>query len=348
MTAELPIEIYSTCPATRTDRAIARPGFYADGGESYRRRVIDAARWSERHGCRGMLIYIDNSLVDNWALAQLIIQNTRELVPLVATQPLYMHPYWVAKQIATLGHLYGRRIALNMLAGAFRNDLIALNDPTPHDRRYDRMTEYTRAIQALLADSGKPVTFEGEFYRMHNAVLHPPLPPGLEPLVLMSGSSEAAMRTARALEAVAVRYPKPVSFYEEEPLDEGIRFGLRIGIVARAGEQEAWEVARRRFPEDRRGQLTHRMAARTSDSAWHKQLAAINEEELTEAYPYWLTPFRNYQTFCPYLVGTYERLAGIVARYIRVGFRTFITDIPIAADELGHQRRVFELASEQA
>ena len=83
-----------------------------------------------------------------------------------------------------------------------------------------------------------------------------------------------------------------------------------------------------------------------SDSSWHKQLSALDEEELTDAFPYWLTPFRNYKTFCPYLVGTYDDLAEIVARYIRVGFRAFITDIPIAEDELRHQRKVFQQAED--
>ena len=125
-----PIQIWSTCTATRTDRTPERPGFYPESGAAFRKRVQDVSRWSEENGCRGSLIYIDNSLPDNWALAQMMLESTEHLVPLIATQPAYMHPYWAAKQIASLGHLYGRRIALNMLAGAFRNDLLAINDPT--------------------------------------------------------------------------------------------------------------------------------------------------------------------------------------------------------------------------
>ena len=39
-------------------------------------------------------------------------------------------------------------------------------------------------------------------------------------------------------------------------------------------------------------------------------------------------PFQNYKTFCPYLVGTYDEVAELVAGYIRLGARTFILDIP--------------------
>ncbi|UCF69024.1 MAG: LLM class flavin-dependent oxidoreductase [Acidobacteriota bacterium] len=342
------IELYTTCPATSTDRAPRRPGFYSESGESYLRRVVKTARWSEDCGFHGMLLYIDNSLADNWALAQLVIESTTDLVPLIATQPAYTHPYWVAKKIATLGHLYGRRIALNMLAGAFVNDLQALGDVTPHDRRYERMTEYTLIIQKLLARRSRPTTFKGEFYTLRNAVVHPLLPSELMPIVLMSGSSEAGMAAARRLGAVAVRYPKPVDFYEQQPLEQDIQFGVRLGIIARDDEQDAWELAHERFPVDRQGQMVHKMATGSTDSVWHKDLTSLKQEELTDSYPYWLVPFQNYKTFCPYLVGSYRRIAEIVARYINVGFRTFITDIPLDQEELFHQKIVFGMATKMA
>jgi len=347
--SDLTIDLYTTSPATLAPGALPRPGFYAEKGGVYLQRVIDTARWSEECGFRGMLVYIDNSLVDNWSLAQVVIENTKRLIPLIATQPVYMHPYWVAKKISTLAYIYGRRIALNMLAGAFKGDLAALGDETPHDNRYDRMVEYTKAIQALLHDDGNAVSVAGRFYKLDNVKLSPPLEdPSLSPLVLMSGSSEAGMNAARALDAVAVRYPKPVDHYEKEPLEKDVAFGVRMGIIAREEEEDAWDVAYARFSEDRKGQLTHQLAMKSSDSHWHQQLSVLKHEELTEAYPYWLTPFQNYKTFCPYLVGTYRRIGGIVARYIRAGFRTFITDIPADKEELLHQKIVFELALKQA
>ena len=66
---------------------------------------------------------------------------------------------------------------LNMVAGGFKNDLEALNDSTPHDQRYDRLTEYTTIIMQLLS-SASPVTYEGEFYRVSKLKLAPPLAAG--------------------------------------------------------------------------------------------------------------------------------------------------------------------------
>lgn len=339
------IEIFTTCPGNTSDSSSIRPGFYVEGQEEYLGRVLDTAKWSEQCGFKGMLIYIDNSLVDNWMIAQIVLQNTQTLIPLIAVQPIYMHPYWIAKKIATLGHLYNRNIALNMLAGAFRNDLIALGDPTPHDERYERMTEYTQVIFKLLSNSST-INFEGKYYNINKVKLTPKLKEELLPIIIMSGASDAGMTAARKLNAVAVRYPKPVNHYEENPLEEGIDFGIRMGIIARSDKKEAWEIAHSRFPGDRHGQLTHNLAMKTSDSVWHKQLSDLKDDELSEAYPYWLFPFQNYKTFCPYLVGTYDQIAKIIARYSNVGFKTFITDIPGDKDELLHQKIVFEMAEQ--
>ncbi len=85
----------------------------------YRERLVRVSRWSEAAGCTGMLVYTDNSLVDPWLVTQIVLENTQHLAPLVAVQPVYMHPYSVAKMISSLAFLYERRICLNMVAGGF-------------------------------------------------------------------------------------------------------------------------------------------------------------------------------------------------------------------------------------
>jgi alkanesulfonate monooxygenase len=274
-------------------------------------------------------------------LSQVIIQNTERLCPLVAVQPAYMHPYWVAKQVSTLAHLYMRRVYLNMLAGGFKNDLAALNDLTPHDKRYARLVEYTTIIQELC-DGGR-VSYRGEFYTVENLRMTPPVPPELRPDVLVSGSSDAGLAAAAALRAIAVKYPQPAES-ELDCRDSATPFGIRVGIVARETEEEAWQVARARFPEDRKGQLTHQLAMKTSDSSWHKQLSQMAVETKKGDSPYWLWPFENYKTFCPYLVGGYECVATELAKYIARGYLSFILDIPPTEEELAHINFVFARA----
>ena len=328
------LELFTTCPQSSVvDRT------------SYVRSVAEVARWSEQYGCSGILVYTDNSEADPWLVSQIIIENTSKLCPLVAVQPMYMHPYAVAKIVASFGHLYRRRIYLNMVAGGFKNDLIALNDTTPHESRYTRLIEYTTILKRLLANE-QPVYFDGDFYKVSNLRMTPPLDPELFPGIFISGSSDAGLAAARAVGATAVKYPGPARECESEPPVAGIDSGIRVGIIARACEADAWNVAEQRFPEDRKGQLTHQLAMKTSDSAWHHQLSRLAKETKTDRSPYWLWPFENYKTFCPYLVGAYDQVAKELARYIVLGHRTFILDIPPSEEELRHINITFDRAGQ--
>ena len=230
--------------------------------------------------------------------------------------------------------------------GGFRNDLIALGDDTPHDDRYLRTVEYTQILMGLLR--GESVTLDGRYYQVANLRLAPALPAELMPEVLMSGSSPAGRAAAEAIGATPVRYPEAPGHETTEAAPGGVR----VGVIARPGTTEAWAVADERFPTDRHGQVAHKMAMRVSDSYWHRQLSGAETPQPDAGAeipnPYWMGPFHNYQTFCPYLVGSHEVVAEVVARYIDDGTHLFVLDIPPSAEELAHTGVVFDRARELA
>jgi alkanesulfonate monooxygenase len=332
------VDIYTTCPPSK--------GF---DRSDYLATVAELARWSDRAGCVGMLVYTDNGLVDPWLVSQVVIQNTEQLNPLIAVQPVYMHPFTAAGMVASIARMHGRSVHLNMVAGGFVNDLVALGDTTPHDDRYTRLVEYTKIVQLALGTAG-PVLFSGRHYSITRPLPGLDMTPDLLPKVLVSGSSPAGREAARALGATAVKYPQPPGEEVRWMGPDRDAFGVRVGIVARDTCEEAWRVALARFPEDRHGQITHRMAMAVSDSHWHGQLARggnpTPELDGDEPDPYWLGPFRNYKTFCPYLVGSYSQVADLIARYMELGARTFILDVPASEDELAHSRLALEKAQE--
>jgi alkanesulfonate monooxygenase len=328
-----PVRVFSTCPASSDFSA-----------RSYRHKVARVARWSEDARCEGILVYTDNRLVDPWLIAQLVVDATARLAPLVAVQPVYSHPYTVAKTVASFGYLHGRRVHLNMVAGGFKRDLEALDDRTPHDERYSRLVEYTRIILDLLR-SETPVTFQGRHYRIEGLKLAPRLDPELLPGILLSGSSEAGLEAARLLGGIPVKYPEPAAA-ESAGARSVETMGIRVGIIARNTEEEAWQEAYRRFPGDRRGEILHGLAMKVSDSEWHRKLSRTAEAE--HEGPYWLFPFQCYKTFCPYLVGSYSRVAAELSRYMDEGARTFILDVPVHPDDLHHANLCFDLCREVA
>jgi alkanesulfonate monooxygenase len=93
--------------------------------------------------------------------------------------------------------------------------------------------------------------------------------------------------------------------------------------------------------------MTHALAMKVSDSQWHRQLSDLADQQADDS-PYWLGPFQNYKTFCPYLVGSYARVAKELAGYVRLGFKTFILDIPPTREELDHIGITFSEAMNEA
>jgi len=322
------IRLFSTCP----------PSSQYQNGDDYIRKVKAVAQWCDDVGIEGILVYTDNSLVDPWQVSQVILGSTSNLAPLVAVQPVYMHPYTAAKMVTTYSYLYNRRIFLNMVAGGFVNDLIALGDDTEHDERYDRIVEYTSIMQHLFEGPGK-LSFTGTYYTVKNLAIKPRVPPGLVPEVFVSGTSAAGVAAARKIGATSVSYP---GIPTGETTSRGGPAGIRIGIIAREESAEAWRIAHERYPVDREGQLAYAVARKVSDSAWYGQLSELSEEPADRSSPYWLLPFTNYKTFCPYLVGSYDEVRHEVAKYIREGFQTFILDVPPNLEELHHTALVFD------
>lgn len=337
MTPEaLQVEVFSTAPQS----AFVEPSLYL-------KKAKEVARWSEAAGCKGILIYTDNRLIDPWLVAQVVVEHTHRLCPLVAVQPVYMHPYSVAKMVSSFAYLYGRQVYLNMVAGGFRTDLLSLCDETPHDSRYERLLEYITIVKNLF-ENQHTLTFSGKFYKVKDLLLKPHLPPELLPGIFISGSSEAGMAAAKAIGATAVEYPKPGEEYGPCAQPRRQNSGIRIGIITHEDKETAWEIAHQRFPGDHRGQLMHKIAMRISDSQWHKQLSEIECSIEPENSIYWLWPFKNYQTFCPYLVGNYDEVSEELAKYVRAGFKNFILDIPAEEQDLHASGVVFRKAGEIA
>src|SRR5258708_31511963 len=103
-----------------------------------------------------------------------------------------------------------------------------------------------------LLRSDAAVSYAGEFYTVDKLRMMPPLSPELFPGVLVSGSSPAGLAAARALGATGVMYPQPA---DSQPADRTPDAAIRVGIIARELEENAWQVSHNLFPPDQKGHL---------------------------------------------------------------------------------------------
>jgi len=326
------VTLYSTCPPS-----------HGMSASEYRARLTDVSRWAEQAGCRGLLVYADNSLVDPWVISQFIIDRTEFLRPLVAAQPVYMHPFNVARIVRTIRFTHGREVELNLVTGGFLKHLRALGCELDHDQRYERLAEYGKIVRGLLS-SPRPFNHTGEHYVLKSAQAEPHSEVIADPVLFVSGSSKACQAVQSAVGATRLTYPRLISEYTGIELKGA---GIRIVIIARDDSRTAWQEARRRFPVDHLGEQLHDFAAKTVESEWHRHLSEDALQAAGAGTPYWIYPFRSYNTFCPYLVGSYSEVGDLLRRYLALGVEAVILDVPAQEDDLQHALRAFKHAADE-
>jgi alkanesulfonate monooxygenase len=306
----------------------------------YWKDIQAVARLSQKYDCTGVLIFTGNDVyVDPWIVAHQVMNETETLCPLVAVNPVYMHPFTAAKMISSLAYLYKRKVYLNLVTGTALSYLEALGDGLSHDERYDRLQEYVQIISLLLRGPGL-VSFAGKHYQVSDLLLLPAVPESLFPGFLVAGQSEAAQRICAAVGGVGMQMLKP-------QLEQAVngQSGIHFGIVTRDQEQKAWEAARRLYPEDAEGQEILEFSMANTDSVWKRHLKGISDAAQPLPPNYWLTPFRNLKADCPYVVGDYEYVAGLIVSLIERGIRTFILEIPPHEQEFYHIDMAFKAAA---
>lgn len=304
----------------------------------YREAIIKLSQLAEHYDFTGGLIHFNHHVLNPWVVATTILEHTHHFMPLIAMQPNAIPPYTAAKMVEGFAVMYGRAIALNLVAGAAKEELEQVGDYLSHDERYARMAEYIEIIRTLLS-SDQPMTFTGSFYHLTNAVLAPGLPePQFLPKIFIAGSSSVGLYVASRLADVVVTHPEPIDFFLEtiQPLvNDRMRLAIRLGIIARPTSGEAWEVAKNRFPPTRQGTIKMIMK-RNSESHWIKRLAELGIQNDTYDEVYWMGAYQNGNSYCAYLVGSYKEVARYLSKYLELGVKELLIDGPYTEGDFFH------------
>ncbi len=293
--------------------------------EDYWRNIERCIAWSSNYGATGILLFEGtDTFVSVWVAAQAAFERSRTLSPLVAVNPIFMHPFSVAKLVNSYAQTYGRKTYLNMITGTALSHLQSMDDTLDHDQRYERLGEYTELIWALLTTDGT-VTFAGKYYKVNALKLYPPTPKALLPEFFFAGGSDAATTLSRVVNGTQMRMLSPNLHEGVVPGETGVHFG----IVTRQHEEAAWEAAERCFPEDKRGERIQALAMKNTDSVWkQRMMKAARLEQEAKKPGYWLRPFKSFQADCPYFIGSHAQVSELIAQLVRRGVRHFILDIP--------------------
>jgi alkanesulfonate monooxygenase len=307
--------------------------------DDYWSDICKVAALSEACGLTGVLLFTGNdTYLEPWAVTHELLRRTAAISPLVAVNPIYMHPFTVAKMIASLVRLHNRKIYLNMVTGTALSHQTAMGDRLSHDERYDRLAEYIRIVKALLG-STRPVSFAGRYYQADQLQLFPGIPADMAPEFLLAGQSDAARRVCAATGSIAMQM-LPAAPEDGRPDIPGVHFG----IVTRESEDAAWKAAAALFPERQECRTLLEYSMSNTDAAWKRRMKADSERGASAKNGYWLAPFANFQADCPYLVGSHECLAERLRGMVQRGVTTFVLDIPAREEEFLHLNRVLQMS----
>jgi alkanesulfonate monooxygenase len=293
-------------------------------------QLMRLARFTDRNGFTGILLFAGNdTLIEPWSMAQHILAHTAESSPLIAVNPIYVHPFTAAKFVSSFAMLYHRKVYLNMITGTATSDLQGLGEQLSHQDRYSRLGEFIHIVRQLLA-STRPVTFEGKFYTTNNLQLRPGLPPALMPEFLIAGQSDDARRVANQMECLMMQMLPP-------NLEKGINApGVNFGIFAREGRDQARREAKLFFQDSAEKRELLKYTMENTDSVWKRRLNDAGQNDELHENGYWLLPFLTFQADCPYLVGSYTEIGAKLRRFAEMNVSTIILDVVADEQELEH------------
>jgi alkanesulfonate monooxygenase len=213
----------------------------------YLRQIAQAA---DALGYHGVLLPTGRSCEDSWVVASSLIPLTERLRFLVALRPGLQSPTVAARMAATLDRLSGGRLLLNIVTGGDPVEQAGDGLFLDHAERY-RLTEEFLAIWRPLM-RGETVDFVGRHLTVRGAkLLYPPAQKPYPPLYF-GGSSDAAQRLAAEHVDLYLTWGEPPEEVAEKlesvhrlAAERGrtVRFGIRLHIIVRETEGEAWKAA---------------------------------------------------------------------------------------------------------
>jgi alkanesulfonate monooxygenase len=309
--------------------------------KAYWDNILKVADLCQKYAFTGLLLFEGNdTFISPWVAAQEVLARTESISPLIAVNPIYLHPFKAAKIVSSLAQIYNRKIYLNMITGTAVNYLDSMNDSLSHDERYERIAEYIVIMRRLLS-SVEPVSWNGNHYAVENLQLLPGIPGHLMPEFLLSGQSDAARKVVQETGSVGTQMLAP-------DLSKGLNKAeaINFGILCRSSEALAWNAAELIFPDNEEDQLIQELSMSNTDSSWKRRMAVLASLPDNRANGYWMGPFRNFRSDGPYLVGSYSSVGGIIADLIRSGVSTFIFDITPNEEEYAHISHALGIAEE--
>lgn len=271
-------DLFWFLPTSGDTRYLGTSNFGRAPANAYLRQIAEV---TDRLGYDGLLIPTGASCLDPWVVAASLVTVTKRIKPLVALRTSLGGPTASARAAAALDEALGGRLLLNVVPGGDPTELAADGVFLPHDERYQAADEFLAVWKRLLA--GETVDFAGKYVRVEGARnfhdgIQKPWPP-----LYFGGSSPAAHELAAKHVSTYLTWGEPVADVAAKIADvraraaargRTIRFGVRLHVIVRETEAEAWAAADRLI-----SRLTDEDIARAQ--ANHTRMDSVGQARMT-------------------------------------------------------------------
>ena len=293
-------------------------------------RVTTAA---EDAGFEYMLVPVQTACWEAWIASAIMVGRTRSMKMLVAARPGYINPVLLAKMISTFDQLSRGRICINLIAGASDEEARAEGIRVAKEERYEVMQEEVEILKRLWS-SKAPLDYNGTYYQLEGARIRPPIHRHPAPKFYLGGGSQRAWKMSAEHADVHLfwgDHPERIASQIESirrlahahDRADQIGFGMRLQIVCRETETEAWAAAERLIEgaSERHKQMTRTMFAA---SEANRRMQALSELEDGLILPNLWTGITTVRPGAGVaVVGNPEQCAATLQQFIDAGCHSF-------------------------
>jgi alkanesulfonate monooxygenase len=297
--------------------------------------VHQIAKAVDELGYYGALLPTGRTCDDPWIVASALIPLTQRMRFLVAIRPGLMSPTISARMVATFDRYSVGRLLLNVVTGGDPVELAGDGLHLKHEERYALTDEFLSIFRRVLA--GEAVDHTGKYLDVHDAKLYRSGVQKPYPEIWFGGSSAAGHQVAAEHVDVYLTWGEPPAdvaskLAEVQALAAArgrkLRFGLRVHVIVRETEREAWAAADDliRYVTDESIAAAQKSFARF-DSVGQKRMAKLHDgrrESLEISPNLWAGVGLVRGGAGTALVGDPETVAARLQEYASLGIDTFI------------------------
>ena len=295
------------------------------------------ARSAEQLGFEAALTPTGAWCEDAWLSTAMLSQVSERLKFLVALRPGLTAPFLAAQMAGTFQNLTGGRLLLNVVTGGESHEQRMFGDFLDKEARYARCEEFLEIVRRLW--TGETVNFEGEHFRVEDAVLAQ-IPDPL-PEIYFGGSSPAAGTVAAKHADVYLTWGEPPAAVQDKvdwirklaaeegrAVDRPVRFGIRLHTIARDTSEEAWAEADRLLAAISDEEIARvRSGLLKSESEGQRRMLDLNggSKDGLEIHPnLWAGVGLVRGGAGTAMVGSHSEIADLIEQYVAVGIEEFV------------------------